>query len=249
MTFATFEDALALAGVREESLSPEVAAALDRDGFVILRGAIPQAWLEPLRERFEALYLPSDKWPMPRAFDTRHADLDNDEVTRRVCLLPAVLAAMHSAFGQRFFLANVQGRDPNFDGGYQALHRDWPDSGAVVEMMVALAFLDDFSAANGATRLISGTHREPGDMSDYAVKGETDPRLLTTEGKAGDILVFHGRLVHGGSRNISGAARRNLQICYETQTKETQTKRAQRPEFRDLSKVTVLERYLFGAEA
>jgi len=244
MNFASFDDALRAAGVRPDMVAADVAAGLDRDGYAILRGVIPSGWLAPLRDRFEAGHVPGKDWRFPRAPDARHADLDADRTARGVALLPALLAAVHRAFGERFFLADVQGRDPTGNGGNQALHRDWDGPHDETGMVAALAFLDDFSAANGATRLIAGTHREPGGMNDYAGSGESDPRLIAAEGSAGDILVFCGRTVHAGSCNRTGAPRRNLQICYQAQTT-----RAARPEVRDLAALSPLERYLCGWDA
>lgn len=239
MAIGSFDEALAQAGVTAPA--PADARALDEDGYVVLRGAIPQTSLEDLRARFEANVLARDKWPAPREHGTRHAMLDNDPVVRGICLSPALLAVVAHALKARFFLKGVQGRDPSPDGGHQQLHRDWPDDGEGPRMVVGLGFLDGFGAANGATRLVPGTHTEPGEMSGYAHL-PAHPRQILVEGEAGDVLIFHGRLVHSGMRNVGGAPRRTLQICWESHA----TIAAFREE-RDLSAVSALDRYLMGA--
>ncbi len=168
--------------------------------------------------------------------------LDNDDATRRVCLSPPLLAAVAHGFAGRFFLKDVQGRDPSLGGGYQTLHRDWPYDGPGARMIVGLAFLDRYDAANGATRLIPGTHNESGEMNEYS-DFPTHPREIVVAGDPGDVLVFHGRLAHSGQRNLSGAPRRTLQICWQCHSTigGFQDKR-------DLSTTPALDRYFMGAD-
>ncbi|HEY0105272.1 MAG TPA: phytanoyl-CoA dioxygenase family protein [Rhizomicrobium sp.] len=243
MAFGSFQQALAAAGVSDATLDAADRRSLDHQGYVILRRVIAAAALDDLRARFEDKILASAKWPAPREHGTRHAFLDNDDAVRRVCLSPPVLAAVAHALPGRFYMSDVQGRDPCPGGGYQALHRDWPDDGEGPRMVVGLAFLDGFDEANGATRLVPGTHGEPGEMNDHAHYAERHPRQVVLRGESGDILLFHGRLVHAGLRNTSGAPRRTLQICY----RDISTYATHR-ESRELSNVAPLDRYLMGAD-
>jgi ectoine hydroxylase-related dioxygenase (phytanoyl-CoA dioxygenase family) len=238
--FASFEDALALAGAGESTLTDEQRAALDRDGYVIFRNAIPAAWIAPLRDTFERLDTPSEGWPAPREFGTRHAMLDDDESVRAACLLPQVLAGVFHYLGRRFFLASVEGRDPCVGRGEQRLHRDWTFDEGQTPLVKALGFLDPFGPENGATRVIPGSHREPGDGSAFRQYGEDDPRLAVLEGEAGDVFLFHGRLAHSGTRNRSGAKRRALQMWFWSHPADHHS------ETRDFSHASPLTRYLLG---
>lgn len=242
MAIAAFEDALAAAGVTGALRAGVDRRALAEDGYVILRRAICADDLPALRETFEANVLAPHEWPMPREHGTRHAMLDDDAAVRRICLLPEILATVHAMLGQRFYLKNVQGRDPKHNGGYQGLHRDWPDEGGEHRMAVGLAFLDPYGPDNGATRLVPGTQDDRGDMSDHAEFGERHPRQIVVEGEAGDVLLFQGRLVHSGLRNVSGAPRRTLQICYEALST-----RDMHRECRRLDGLPELDLYLMGA--
>jgi ectoine hydroxylase-related dioxygenase (phytanoyl-CoA dioxygenase family) len=206
------EEALAQAGVTDTTLTAQERAALDVQGYVLLRGVLDAAHCATLREIFEHTYLPSNQWPAPRGAGARHALLDNEPEAWRAALAPRVLACAQHLLPGRFFLFDVQGRDPRSGQGGQPLHRDWVSPQGPAPMVVVLAYLDPFGPDNGATRVIPGTHRMTGGADAFA-NFESHPDEVVIAGDAGDILVCDGYLVHGGTRNASGAPRRNLQIA------------------------------------
>ncbi|MFZ5635901.1 MAG: phytanoyl-CoA dioxygenase family protein [Pseudomonadota bacterium] len=189
---------------------------LQRDGYALLRGAIPGEWLDGLRAAFDAGVRPSEHWPVPRGVGWRHSMLDLDPTVRAVCRLPPLLAAAGALIGERFFLSQVEGREPLQGEGHQGLHRDLSAERAG-DTVNALAFFDDYGPDNGATRLVPGTHRPASrtSTSDH----DDESRAMQLSGAAGDVLVFDADLLHAASLNPSGARRRTILIGYFAQSR------------------------------
>jgi ectoine hydroxylase-related dioxygenase (phytanoyl-CoA dioxygenase family) len=182
---------------------------LRRDGYALLRGAVPTDWLQPLREAFEQGVRPPEAWPVPRGHDWRHSLLDLEPIVQATCRIPIVLQAAGALIGSRFFIAQVEGREPRPGGGHQGLHRDLSEQ-RPGDTVSALVFLDDYGPANGATRLVPASHRpDPSKMDAF-----DESQTLQLSGTAGDALVFDADLLHAARRNHSGAPRRVLLIGY-----------------------------------
>lgn len=184
---------------------------LHQNGYLLLRQAVPADWLDELRATFEAGVIAPEQWPVPRGLDWRHALVDLDARVQAVCRLPALLAVAGELIGEGFFLAQVEGREPLAGGGHQVLHRDLSEL-RLGDRVTALVYLDDYGPANGATRIVPGSHRPGERLAPFDFSDES--RALQLAGKAGDVLLFDADLVHGACRNPSGARRRSLLISY-----------------------------------
>jgi hypothetical protein len=195
-----------LAPTKVDPLDAEQAGVLEQQGYLLLRGAVPEAWRQTLRIAFDAGVGTHDQWTAPRGAGWRHALVDLHPTVQRTCRLPPLLAAAGRILGGPFFLSQVEGREPLPNGGHQPLHRD----GAGLNAVAALVFLDAYGPDNGATRVVPRSV-DPGELG-----GAPDEALsLTLAGEAGDILVLDADLLHGATRNRSGARRRSLLLTFK----------------------------------
>jgi ectoine hydroxylase-related dioxygenase (phytanoyl-CoA dioxygenase family) len=81
-----------------------------------------------------------------------------------------------------------------------------PHQAVVCNTMWALT---DFTEANGATRIVPGSHLLD-HVPDMTAKIDTVP----AEMKRGSVLVWHGSLWHGGGANVTGERRIGLAMNY-----------------------------------
>ena len=96
----------------------------------------------------------------------------------------------------------------------QVLHRDdtiYPMHLPGVELQISVMWaLQDFTAQNGATRVVLGSHTLDLDESEY-VREENITEALMPKGS---VLFYMGRTVHGGGANRSDAPRAGLINTY-----------------------------------
>lgn len=73
-----------------------------------------------------------------------------------------------------------------------------------------LVMLDDFTVDNGATLMLSGSHR----VEAMPAYDHFQSAAEQAVGKAGDILLFDSLLVHAAAPNRTDAKRRALTLCF-----------------------------------
>jgi len=106
-------------------------------------------------------------------------------------------------------LTQAIGIEPGEPG--QILHRDeelWPFPRTFEVMANAMWVLDDFTARNGATRLIPGSHRWPRDRE--PAPGEA----VTAVAPRGSVVIWLGGVLHGGGANHADQVRRGVVMSY-----------------------------------
>jgi ectoine hydroxylase-related dioxygenase (phytanoyl-CoA dioxygenase family) len=215
----TFELALAMLGVNDDTLSKDEKQALDTKGYAVLEGVFSKDQLTPLRQLFdETAREQSRAGPTEKETGTRHIkDLHRSEAFWRVPLHHRILAAAFQILGRRFISSIPHGREPLQGFGQQGLHMDWRTGGHANLFYVAtgICLLDDFTNENGATRVVPGSHRKAEwpnkKISDPAF---THPNQVTVSAAAGSVLFFNGHLLHSGTRNRTTLRRRTLQFSF-----------------------------------
>ena len=197
----------------------EVAAALRSDGCAIVERLVPPALLDRARAELEP-YLAAT--PVgPDAFSGRHTRRTGGLVARSATcrdvvmhpvILDAVKGLLSHATSFHLHLTQVIAIGPGEPG--QQIHRDqWAfdffpfPHGYEVQCNTIWA-MTDFTEANGATRVIPGSHRlEDRRQFEYE---DTEP----AEMPAGSVLFYTGALYHGAGANRSDAVRYGLNVTY-----------------------------------
>ncbi|SDU59191.1 phytanoyl-CoA dioxygenase family protein [Jiangella alkaliphila] len=225
--------ALAELGATSDALTDDQRARLDADGFLALPGLFAGERLAALRARIGELQESEGSAAGHEVGGQRGAamlaDLINKgEVFESVFTEPAVLAAAHHVVG------NVRVNSLNFRAalpgeGHQNLHSDWgrPVADGDFHICNSMWLLDDFTADNGATRVVPGSHRwgrVPADDLPDAAAPHPDERLLL--GEAGTVVIFNAHVWHGGTLNRTGVPRRGLTMSYSRRDEPQQLDQA-----------------------
>jgi hypothetical protein len=219
-TGMNIEQALAECGVTDATLTRVERAALDDNGFLLIPGLIDSEWLERSRAAFEtAMDRGHGSNSHAKQTGTRHVtDLFGAaEAFDGILTQSKVLAIACHILGGPFRFGQLGGRDPLPGFGQQGLHSDWivRAPSEPFRVVTVIWLLDHFTADNGATRLVPGTHRfyspVPKSMADPA-RHHPDERIVIAQ--SGSVLAFNGHLWHSGTQNRSNQSRRVLQSQY-----------------------------------
>ena len=204
------------------TLSPtDLAAHLERiaeDGYTIVEDAIEPALLDALTDDLRHLEVDLGTVPASNDFEGSHTVriynlLVHGKSFEQVPVHPSVLPVVEGVLDGGCLISSVssiaicQGETP------QPIHADdqlipipKPHPPTVCNTMWALT---DFTEANGATRIIPGSHRA--DTSpDYGAPYDSIPAEMSR----GSVLIWHGSLWHGGGANTTPERRIGLAMNY-----------------------------------
>ena len=233
--------ALAELGVTEATLDTETRDRLDRYGYALLPGVLSDAELAAIRSRLaERLIIEGDQAGLEvhqEAGTNRLADLVNKGPMFTPCFTePRVLACVDHVLGD-FKLSSLNFREALPGQGLQALHADYggPAPASGFQVCNSIWLLDDFTAENGATRVVPGSHRSdtvPRLAMPDPTAAHPDEVLLIAP--AGTVVVINSHLWHGGTVNRTDRPRRALHSYFARRERGQQTdqKKYLRPETR-----------------
>lgn len=193
-----------------------IARELEIDGFVVLPGVLEPVQISTMIESLTLLARERRRDPTIR----KGGVLSFDDVLHAGSAFaaaydsPAILRAVEAVLGPGARATRVNYRAPLPGYGSQALHTDYlPVQDRQFMVATAIVALVDFTATNGAPRVVPGTHVIPAlnvpKSPDIPFPGERTIRCA-----AGSALVFNGHLWHSGTRNNSDSPRHALQITY-----------------------------------
>lgn len=192
----------------------EVVAALDREGHVAVEGMLHPAELGAVRADMLRVL---EGNPSGRNFfegsHTRrvYALFAKTRVFDGPALHPLVLGVVDRVLGHAQLSAPTGiAIDPGEVA--QILHHDdsiYPVARPHPEIVLNTMWaLDDFTEANGATRIVPGSHRW---ADRQPAPGEP---TVVAEMPAGSVLFYTGSLWHGGGANATGATRLGVILEY-----------------------------------
>jgi ectoine hydroxylase-related dioxygenase (phytanoyl-CoA dioxygenase family) len=193
----------------------DIVASLDRDGYAVV---------ESVLDRDETATIRGELGCILEDVPTGRNDFEGHHTKRIYAIFaktraldgpathPLVLGALDHVLGEHYQLSAPTGIEIGPGEVAQVLHRDEdiypvprPHPELVTNVMWAF---DDFTEANGATRIVPGSHRNA--LEQAMPQTPTVP----AEMPAGSVMIYVGSVWHGGGANHTGRARLGVAIEY-----------------------------------
>ena len=200
----------------------EAARQLLVDGYCLLEDRLPEAQATEMAADFIRMHadaaLAGDKHVQP-GYETLFGMLNRDDRTWDCAFHPDTVAIARHILGGSGRVVEAACK-PNWPGaeGQWPLHVDSAGNFAQVPdvpwMINTIWMLSDFTAENGATLIVPGSHgarlhRPPEDLQ------PDDTGILAVEGRAGSVLMWHAGVWHGAGSNVSDSdIRVGLNVAY-----------------------------------
>jgi len=198
---------------------------IDARGYVVLERAIEPELVAELLDTIRRVE--RDLGVEPKGTEAEgHATkrmynlLAKDSAFQKMPVHPAVLPIVERVLDRGCLLSGMTASDIGPGEHAQPMHGDdivmsrhlqRPHAPMMVTSMWALT---DFTADNGGTRFVPGSHVFAGTPDDPGALDEVEVRAL--EMPAGSVMIFHGSLWHGGGANVTADEWRcgvNVQYC------------------------------------
>lgn len=194
----------------------QVVAAIDEHGYAVVERLLPAEQVAAIRADLTRVL---DEVPLGRndfeGFGTKriYDVFAKTRVLDDVALHPLLEPVLDALLGPHHTFSAPVGIEIGPGERAQVLHHDdvvyplpWPHDEVVLNSMWAF---DDFTEANGATRIVPGSHRR--------AEGPYDPDQATValEMPAGSVAIYPGTVLHGGGANRTDRPRLGviLEFC------------------------------------
>lgn len=219
-----------------EIVSQDQIRTWRQDGVLCLPGAFSSDWIDSLREGFAVSMAQPGPFSKDYAADrgkffTDHGMFRRHEVFRRFVFsspAAAICAALMGARKVNLMDDHMLVKEPGTDTP-TLWHQDYTYHQIEGEQFCSLWLaLDPTTAENGALRFVKGSHLwgklyrpirigEGAELAGAEEEDDTIPdieadpdayHILSWDLEPGDCVVFHGKILHGATANISAAMRR-----------------------------------------
>jgi len=184
-------------------------AQLVEEGYTIVENLINDDLVEALLADVHRLESALDRRPADNRFEGNRTTrtynlLAHGEIWQEVPAQPQVLELIEGVLGPQCLISSLASISLAPGETAQVIHADdqvqplaKPHAATVCNSMWALT---DFTEANGATRLVPGSHRW--DSPNYFTPDE-EVTTIAAEMPKGSVLVWHGSTWHGGGANTT----------------------------------------------
>ena len=193
---------------------------LEEFGYCLLPDLMPAAWARAFADGCLKIHADpelADNISGDEYYQTLFGMLNLDDRTWDCAAHPAPVAVAQHFLGPKCRVVEACSK-PTWPGApHQALHVDSASNFLRVPnipwMINTMWMLTDFTAENGATAVVSGSHRSG--LSQPPAQLDVDgPDLLPICGRAGSLLMWHGGAFHMVRANRSDQIRVGLNVAY-----------------------------------
>ena len=206
-------------------------AELETQGYTLIPDFLSAECLDEVKKQFDRL-LGANKGR--NDFEGEHTEriytlVARNSVFEDIAENPTIMALCDALFMPNYLLTASQaiviapGETPqpwHTDDSFYPIPRPRP----MISLSTIVA-VDDFTAANGGTEIVPGSHRwgdeelggnysGPGDSVDASFENKLKTQSITVEIPAGTCIVFAGTLLHRGGGNKSQGMRRAFSNQY-----------------------------------
>jgi len=191
---------------------------IERDGYSIIENAIDPALLDQLAQTLDRLEVELDARPATNLFEGQKTVriynlLARGAIFERIPVHDAILPIVERVLDRGCLVSSLSSIAIDPGETAQPVHADdmliplpRPHVPLVCNTMWAVT---DFSAENGATCVVPGSHR-----LDHAPELGRAYDTIPAEMKRGSVLVFNGSLWHGGGENRTDRRRVGIAMNY-----------------------------------
>jgi ectoine hydroxylase-related dioxygenase (phytanoyl-CoA dioxygenase family) len=194
------------------------AARIAKDGYTVLENAIDPAFTDELAAALLELEERLAVVPAGNDFEGAHTVriynlLARGPAFERVPIHPAVLPLVERVLDRGCLVSSLSSISIDPGEIAQPIHADDQlipvDKPHVPTVCNTMWALTDFTEANGATRVIPGSH-----LFDHSPEYLKHYDSIAAEMPKGSVLVWHGSLWHGGGANRSDSRRVGIAMNY-----------------------------------
>jgi ectoine hydroxylase-related dioxygenase (phytanoyl-CoA dioxygenase family) len=202
----------------DEAAVAQHVKAVANDGYTIVEHAIEPDLVDALRRDLRQLETFFEVEPAANSFEGHHTLRVYNLLAfgprfEQIPVHPNVLPIIEGVLDPGCLISSLSSISIQPGETAQPIHADdqlipipKPHPPTVCNSMWALT---DFTEANGATRLVPGTH-----LADHSPDYGADYDTIPAEMPAGSVLIWHGSLWHGGGANTTDDTRMGIAMNY-----------------------------------